>query len=285
VSEPHAPHQPNLLDDKWLAELAQRLALAAPLTFLDLEATGPFPESDRIIEIAAITLHPDGRVVRYQTLVNPEQPSPADATKVHGLTDEDVRDAPKFRSLANGLHRALIGRDIGGFNVGRYDLKLLAAEFRRLGMMYEPEQVRVVDVMRIFHLNEKRDLTAAVRFYLGQQHDGHRAIRDVEATIAVLGAQLDKYPLPATVGELESYCRNQSPEWLTRDGRIAWRNDLPCITFGRHAGLSLQLLASEQSEYLRWILESEFAPDVKRLISEALEGRFPEPVVKAPSAG
>jgi DNA polymerase-3 subunit epsilon len=265
------------LTDQQLSELSQHLQLEVPLTFLDLESTGIFPETDRIIEIAAITLHPDGRVVRYQTLVNPETPIPAGATQVHGITDDDVREAPTFRKLARGLHRAMSGRDIGGFNVGRYDLRLMAAEFRRVGLFYDPDQVRVVDVMRIYHRNERRDLGAAVEFYLGQQHAGHRAIRDVEATISVLNAQLTRYALPATVADLEAYCRNQSPEWLTRDGRIAWRDQQPCITFGRYAGCSLQILASEQPDYLRWILQSEFASDIKHLITEALEGRFPTP--------
>jgi DNA polymerase-3 subunit epsilon len=268
--------------DQLLAELSQRLKLEAPLTFLDLETTGIFPETDRVVEIAAITLHPDRRVVRYQTFVNPEMPIPSGATKVHGITDDDVRAAPTFRTLSRGLHRALTGRDIAGFNVGRYDLRLLAAEFRRVGKVYDPEQVRVVDVMRIYHRNEPRDLGAAVSFYLGQPHTGHRATVDVAATISVLGAQLARYALPVTVAELEAYCRNQSPDWLTRDGRIAWRDELPCITFGRYAGLSLQILASEQPDYLRWILENEFAADVKRLIYEALEGRFPTTPEKPP---
>jgi DNA polymerase-3 subunit epsilon len=263
------------LSDTQLLELSQRLRLEAPLTFLDLEATGTFPETDRIVEIAAITLHPEGRVVRYQSFVNPELPIPPEATLVHGITDDDVRAAPTFRALSSGLLRALTGRDIAGFNVGRYDLKLLAAEFRRVGLAYDPEQVRVVDVMRIYHRHERRDLGAAVGFYLGEQHDGHRAIRDVEATIRVLDAQLTRYALAASVPELEAYCRNQSPDWLTRDGRIAWRNNLACITFGKHAGASLQTLVSDQPDYLQWILQSEFANDVKYLISEALAGRFP----------
>jgi DNA polymerase III subunit epsilon len=267
---------PNPLDDELFRTLAQRMQLAAPLTFLDLETTGIFPETDRVVEIAAITLHPDGRIVRYQQLINPEIPIPPEATKVHGITDEDVREAPTFRALSGGLYRALLGRDIGGFNVGRYDLRMLAAEFRRVDKVYDPEQVRVVDVMRIFHIHERRDLTAAVRFYLAQEHDGHRAMRDIQATIHVLGAQLDKYGLPASVAELEAYCRNQSPDWLTRDGRIAWRNGSPCITFGRHAGCSLQQLADDEPAYLQWILQNEFAADVKFLISEALDGRFPE---------
>jgi DNA polymerase-3 subunit epsilon len=273
-------------DDTVFRALALRLSLEAPLTFLDLETTGIFPETDRVIEIAAITLHPDGRIVRYQQFINPEIPIPPDATKVHGITDADVSTAPTFRALSGGLYRALQGRDIGGFNVGRYDLRMLAAEFRRVDKIYDPEQVRVIDVMRIFHIHERRDLTAAVRFYLAHEHDGHRAMRDIEATLNVLGAQIDKYSLPTTVAELEAYCRNQSPDWLTRDGRLAWRNGLPCITFGRHAGCSLQQLAAEEPAYLQWILQNEFAADVKWLVSEALDGRFPEraPAPAAPTS-
>ncbi len=265
----------DAVDDALLRKLAIRLDLDRALTFLDLETTGPLPEIDRIVEIAAVTLHPGGRVVRFHTLVNPEMPILATATGIHGLKDKDVRDAPTFRALARKLFRALHGRDLAGYNLRHFDLRMLAAEFRRVGIAYDPDRARVVDVMRIFHLKEPRDLDAAVKFYLGQTHRGHRAPADVEATISVFRAQLDRYSLPSKVAKLAAYCRNQPPDWLTRDGRIVWRGGTACLTFGRHAGKPLQTLAREEHEYLLWILENDFAPEVKRLVSEALEGKFP----------
>jgi len=261
--------------DSVLKKLATRLRLDRPLTFLDLESTGPFAETDRIVEIAAITLHPEGRVVRFQTLVNPEAPIPAAATSIHGIGDADVASAPTFRQLAPKIFKSLNGRDVAGYNLRRYDLRMLASEFARVNIVYDVDQVRVVDVMRIYHLNEKRDLEAAVKLYLGRTHTGHRAGADIEATISVLASQLDRYELPSDVGELDEYCRNQPPDWLTRDGRIAWRDGMPRVTFGRHAGKSLQTLASEAPEYLSWMLENEFASDVEKIVQDALDGRFP----------
>lgn len=262
--------------DAALRTVAARLHLKRPLTFLDLETTGPFADTDRIVEIAAVTLHPEGRLVRFQTLVNPGVPIPPTATAIHGIRDEDVRAAPTFRSLARKLHRALDDRDVAGYNLRRYDLRMLAAEFARVGITYDIERVRVIDVMKIFHRNEKRDLEAAVKFYVGSSHAGHRAGADIDATISVLAAQLERYDLAGDVQELDEYCRNQPPDWLTRDGRIAWRAGFPRLTFGRHAGKSLQDVASEAPEYLSWILENEFPSDLKRVVGDALEGRFPE---------
>jgi DNA polymerase-3 subunit epsilon len=262
--------------DEALSALAQRMKLARPLAFIDLETTGVSVENDRIVEIAVVKIAPSGDVTRFGSLVDPGRPIPEGASKVHGITDEDVRGAPSFASLASEVVALLDGCDIGGFNVGKFDVKLLAAELARLGVAHALHQARVVDAMAIFHRNERRDLTAAVRFYVGREHDGHRALADVEATIDVLLAQLERYPeLPADVDALADYCSGRQSDWLTADGRIAWRDGAARITFGKHAGKSLQTLSAEDPGYLRWILAKDFPDDLKRIVADAMAGRMP----------
>lgn len=77
----------------------------------DLETTGLHPVWARIVEIAAVRFRCDGREVgRFQTLVNPGMPIPADATSIHGITDDMVRNQP---STADALARFIefLGRD------------------------------------------------------------------------------------------------------------------------------------------------------------------------------
>jgi DNA polymerase-3 subunit epsilon len=262
--------------DLTLSALASRLRLDRPLAFLDLETTGVSIETDRIVEFAILKLMPGGDVMRLSSLVNPEVPIPEGATAVHSIGDADVRAAPTFAALAPELARFIAGCDVGGFNVAKFDLKLLAAEFARAGLAHSLGEPRIIDVMTIFHRNERRDLTAAVRFYNGRDHEGHRAEADVDATVDVFLAQLDRYPtLPQGFDELADYCNGRQSDWLTTDGRVAWRDGAARITFGKHSGKSLQTMTSEAPDYLRWIIEKDFPDDLKRLVSEALAGRLP----------
>ncbi len=267
------------LHEDTLRNLASRLKLSRPLAFLDLETTGLSPETDRIVEIAVVTVHPDSRVTHLKRLLNPEMPIPEAASAVHGIIDADVQNEPTFRQLALGIADSLAGCDIAGFNIARFDLKLLAAEFMRAQVDFSLTNARVVDAMSIFHRNERRDLGAAVRFYRNREHQGHRASEDVFATIEVLAAQLDRYPtLPNDIDRLAEYCQDKQPDWLTADGKIAWRDGAARITFGKHAGKSLQTMKKEEPNYLNWMLERDFPTDVKRVVSSALSGEFPQGV-------
>lgn len=259
-----------------LKDLASRLEITRPLAFLDLETTGTSVDRDRIVEVAVILVDPDGKTRRFQTLVNPGVPIPADATAVHGISEEDVRDQPFFKEIAGQLARDLATCDLVGFNLRKFDLMMLAAEFARANVWFNPDEARVVDAMRIFHHYEKRDLEAAVRFYCSRKHHGHRAEEDVLATIDVLHAQLQRYEdLPQDVIALDELCRGTKPDWLTKDGRVAWRNGAPRITFGKHNGKSLQELAKEAPDYLRWLVDKDFPEDTKRIAIDALQGVFP----------
>ena len=113
-------------------ELAGRLALQRPLVFIDLETTGTSAQTDRIVEIAVLKVSPAGPADLVTRLVNPVMPIPPEATNVHGITDEDVSAQPEFRRIARGLAAYLEGCDLAGFNVARFDLRILQEEFRRV---------------------------------------------------------------------------------------------------------------------------------------------------------
>ena len=106
----------------------QHLKLTRPLAVFDLETTGTDPATDRIVEISIIKIQPDGTSETKTRRLNPTIPIPGDATKIHHITDANVADAPTFKQVAKGINDYLAGCDLCGYNLVRFDLRLLRAE-------------------------------------------------------------------------------------------------------------------------------------------------------------
>src|SRR5262245_13099206 len=188
-------------------------ALERPLIFFDIDTTGRDFRNDRIIELAFIKMTPHGDVLERVRRFNPEIPIPADATRVHGITDADVADQVTFCRTAKSLWEMFEGCDIAGFNIRRFDLHMLIHEFRRCEIEFSLENRCVLDVQTIFHREERRDLSAAAQFYLGRAHEeAHTALGDIRTAAAVLGAQLTRYPaIPRDLKGLHEYCEEYAP--------------------------------------------------------------------------
>ena len=75
------------------------LNLKRPIIFFDLETTGIDIARDRIVEISMVKVMPDGEEIVRTRRINPGMPIPAEATAIHGITDEDVKVAHFFRKL------------------------------------------------------------------------------------------------------------------------------------------------------------------------------------------
>ena len=261
-------------------ELTSHLVLTRPLVCVDLEATGVWPGHDRIVQIAAASIFPDGSVSTWSSLVNPEQPMPPAAQAIHGITDAMVASAPTFAQLSETVGALLSGCDLTGYNVERFDRRLLAAEFRRAGVADPTVDALVIDACTIFVRQEPRSLDAALRFYgveEGQAHrQAHDASSDVEATVAVLAAQLSTYDdLPNTVEALHDWLHPIDPNRIDADGKLVWRDGDATVAFGSQAGTSLADLAANDRSFLEWVLRKDFSDEVKAIVRDALEGRFP----------
>jgi DNA polymerase-3 subunit epsilon len=189
--------------------LLQALGASGPLVCLDLEATGIDVASDRIVELTLVRIESWGAVEVLDSLVDPGCSIPPAATRIHGITDDEVRGAPTLAELGPSIMRLMRAATLCGYNHGWYDLPLLAAELERAGQAFDPEAHRLVDACAIFKRMERRDLTAAVRFYCGEDLDGaHTAGGDVLATIRVLEGQLGRYPeLPRSLDALDAFSR------------------------------------------------------------------------------
>jgi DNA polymerase-3 subunit epsilon len=250
------------------------LDLQRPLAFFDLETTGTDPARDKIVEISILKIEPGGGRESATRRINPERPIPKEASAIHGISDADVALAPTFGLVARELLALLADADLAGFNVRRFDVPLLDREFRDCGLDLAIAQRRIVDAMTIFHRKEPRDLTAAVRFFLDRDHRGaHGATADVEASLAVLEAQLLRYPdLPRTVAELDAWCNPVPAGAVDRSGKFVLREGEVIFAFGKQKGRALQEVARVQPDYLEWILKQDFPEDARSLVEKALRG-------------
>ncbi len=257
----------------------QRLSRTRPLVFFDLETTGTDPATDRIVEISTVRLEPGGDRTTRTRRVNPERPIPPAATAIHGINDEHVRDEPTFRRIARGLLELLADADLAGFNITRFDVPLLDREFRDCNLDLDVAGRTLIDVMTIFHRKERRDLGAAVRFYLGRDHEGaHGAEADVLATAEILDAQLERYgDLPDTVEELGAWCDPRPRDAVDRAGKFVWKDGRAVFAFGKFQGRSLDDVSRNERGYLEWIVSSDFPDDARELARKALAGEFPRP--------
>ncbi len=265
----------------------RRIVLERPLVVLDTETTGTDWRQDRIVEFAAVKLHPDTRRETFRTLIDPKEPIPRESSAIHGITDESVRGAPTFVETAVEILRFLAGADLGGYNIHRFDLPILKAEFERVGMELPLENVCVVDAQSIFFKREPRDLSAAVRVYCGKDLVGaHGALADSQATLDVLLAQVERYAdLPTNIPDLavESIL-DTDDRFVDAERKFVWRHGEAHFNFGSVRGKSLREVSTSEKErgFLKWILAKEFSDEVKGIVRDALEGRYPtrDPVAR-----
>ncbi len=245
------------------------LKLKRPIVFFDLETTGVDTAHDRIVEISMIKIMPDGeRIVKTRKL-NPEMHIPEAATAVHGITDEDVKDCPRFAQVAKSLAQFLTGCDFGGFNSNRFDMPVLVEEFLRAGVDVDFKRWRFVDVQNIFHKMEQRTLVAAYKFYCDKDlTDAHSAEADTLATYEVLKAQLDRYPeLENDIDALADFSsRGETADYA---GRIVYDDKgSEVFGFGKYKGRRVEDIFEQDPSYYTWMMNGDFPLYTKKVITE-----------------
>jgi DNA polymerase-3 subunit epsilon len=245
-----------------------KLNLRNPLVFFDLETTGINIVSDRIVEISYLKIHPNGEEDCRTRRINPERPIPPQATAIHGISDEDVKNSPPFRTIAKSLAAQIEGCDLAGYNSNRFDIPLLAEEFLRAGVDIDLMKRKFVDIQTIFHKKEQRTLSAAYKFYCKEEmENAHSAEADTKATYEILKAQLDRYPdLTNDVSFLSDY--SSFGDNVDFAGRIVYNEKKQeVINFGKYKGRIVEEVLREDPGYYGWIIQGDFPLYTKKVLT------------------
>lgn len=245
------------------------LTLTRPLVFFDTETTGVDAAKDRIIEISLLKLFSDCKEEIKTFRINPGIPIPAEATAVHGIKDEDVKDKPSFAEIAPTLLDILKDSDLCGYNLLKFDFPLLRMEFSRNNIEYNTIGINLIDPMRIFMKNEPRDLTAALKFYCNEDlTDAHSAEADIIATKKILLAQISKYnDVPKTVTELSAYSIEGQKIIADITGKLIYNEQNEIVYgFGKNKGKKI----TDDPDYANWMLSTDFPEDTKVIIRHLL---------------
>ena len=251
-----------------------KLNLNKPICFFDRETTGTNPGKDKIVEIAVLKIDINNQKKEMVWRVNPECPIPDEASSVHGITDEMVKDQPIFKQISKEIYNFIEGCDLGGYNIDKFDLPLLVEEFIRSGIDVSSfVKVKTVDVQTIFFKKEPRDLSSALKFYCNKDHgNAHTALDDTIATYEVLLSQLDKYhDLEPSVDFLSTLTRrNKNIDFA---GRIIEDDNGDAIfNFGKHKGKKVKEVLTKEKGYYSWMMNSDFPEYTKKVITQVKLG-------------
>jgi len=246
------------------------LQLKRPIAFFDLETTGLDQVKDRIVEIAIVRINVDGSRDQYEKRVNPEMPISEESSSIHGIYDEDVKNAPTFKQIAHEVNKFIANCDLGGYNSNKFDLPVLAEELLRAGISVDFKSRKLVDVQQVFYKKEPRTLAAAYKFYCQEELvNAHNALADVEATVAVLEAQLDKYPeLGNEVQGLHEFTGGD--EFVDYSRRMVLKDNVAYFNFGKHKGKKVEDVFKQEPQYYDWMMQADFSLHTKQCISEIL---------------
>lgn len=256
--------------------------LTKPLIFIDLETTGLTIGVDRIVEICLLKVNIDNTTLTKTLRINPEMPIPDKVSKIHGIYDKDIVDAPTFKHVAAELIQFIGNADFAGYNSNKFDIPLLVEEFMRVEADFDLQGRKLIDVQNIFHFMEPRNLSAAYKFYCDKPLvNAHSAEADTVATYEIFKAQLQRYQ--ATEVEDEKGNKiipvvndvNKLSELTTKTknadlaGRIIYNEKgVEVFNFGKHKDKPVTEVFKTEPGYYSWMMNGDFPLYTKRIITQ-----------------
>ena len=170
-----------MVSGKW--GLMERAIAETPVGIVDIETTGLNTEVDRVVEISIVTVAPgQPPKIAFDTLIRPDRP--IGGTEIHGITEQDVADAPRFCEIAENLVNELRGCAVGTYNAF-FDIGFLEEEFHRAGLEQMPPYLCLMYLRPMIGLGDRCSLEDAC-----QAHEVDYVPAHQTAANALAAAQL-----------------------------------------------------------------------------------------------
>jgi len=238
--------------------------LEKPIVFLDIESTGTNPVQDKIIQISAVKYF-NNTQQELDILVNPCMP--IQNSEIHGITDEMVRDKPKFYEVAQQVIDFINGCDIGVYNGLRFDIPILSEEFFSCAITVDFSQYRIIDVFRIYQQLRPRNLAACYKEFTGKELvNAHNALYDSKATAEIwLNMVANLHIEPEVDVQIQKFMPRDNVVDLS--GCFIYNDKKEILfNFGKHKGKNVEC----EPSYLNWMLNADFSQDTKNWINKIL---------------
>ena len=246
----------------------------------DLETTGPDPQRDEIVQFGYCIIESGQVSPGVDIMIKPEKSISDGASRVHGITYEDVKDCQTFKEVSSEI-QAVVGACDGlcGFNSLCFDWPILKRQLKSMSgdsVVNLTPELPVIDVMKLYHKRAGGgDLQSALRVYCNRDlPDAHKASIDSFATAEIFNKMVHLYNFKS-IDEIIKDQMERPSDWIDDDGKIVWRDGEAVIPFGKHSGKSLKTLCRHDRGYLNWMLSGSFPQKTKEIIHLALKGHFP----------
>lgn len=154
---------------------------------VDCETTGLDVDGDAIIEVAAVIFTFDGVIDRFETLIDPQRPIPAESTEIHHITDDMVKGKPKIKDVIADVLKFIGKHPIMGHGV-KFDIDLLKRAAERCEVPCHIGKNTVIDTLRLARLYGESSINSLekLREHFNIAEEGaHRAMSDVVVNVEV----------------------------------------------------------------------------------------------------
>lgn len=251
------------------------MKLEKPLVYFDIESSGVDTTSDRIIELACIKYNIDETTEEKTIRVNPQVPIPLEASKVHGITDEKVKDLPTFKQYSQAIRDWFKGCDLAGFNSDNYDVQLLSAEFERAGLDGIDWNPSLLDVLKVYRKLYPNTLSDVYKRLTGEELEGaHGALADIKATKTIFDILLPTLIETAeenleTVSDIDNLLQGEQKRldlagklYIDQEGVVRYN-------FGKDKGKDVKT----NPGFGQWMLNQNFPKETKDKLKQILNGK------------
>ncbi len=219
--------------------------------YYDTETTGIKPGKDKIIEIAAYDPVYEKSFCHF---INPKIPIPEEATRIHGITDAMVKEAPSFESIAREFASFCEGETVLiAHNNDAFDLPFLQSEYKEASLSF-PDWT-FFDSLK-WARKYRPDLPKHSLQYLREvykipENRAHRALDDVKILKSVFSHLIDDLPIDTVL------------ELMKKEGKISR------MPFGKHQGKPLDQIPQS---YVSWLEKSgAFEKQENETLKEAFQ--------------